>query len=328
MNSKTSFFNISRASLLFFCIHTTVYNDEQRLQLIVMNLTAEVEIMKKLTTVLIASSLLFAACGNQDNSDSSKDQSSKENSENKAALEKATKAYKKFTDKALDQFLTGTEDFVQAVKNDDMEKAKSLYPKVRMYYERSEPVAESFGDLDPKIDARLADLKEENKESEWTGYHKIEKALYEDQTINDTTKKDADQLLKDAKTLRAKADTLDITPKLMLQGSVDLLNEISTSKITGEEEIYSHTDLYDFKANIEGAEKIYELFKPILDQKDKDLSQKIKSKFDKVNGLLDKYKKDDGYILFTDLTDSQKKELSNAVNELGEPLSQMAVVTE
>lgn len=284
--------------------------------------------MKKLTTVLIASSLLFAACGNQDNSNSSKDQSSKENTENKAALEKATKKYKKFTDKELDQFLTGTEDFVQAVKNDDMEKAKSLYPKVRMYYERSEPVAESFGDLDPKIDARLADLKEEKKENEWTGYHKIEKALYEDQVINETTKKDADQLLKDAKELRAKADTLDITPKLMLQGSVDLLNEISTSKITGEEEIYSHTDLYDFKANIEGAQKIYELFKPILDQKDKDLSQKIKSKFDKVNGLLDKYKKDDGYILFTELTDSQKKELSNAVNELGEPLSQMAVVTE
>ncbi|MEJ7541624.1 iron uptake system protein EfeO [Staphylococcus intermedius] len=284
--------------------------------------------MKKLTTVFIASSLLFAACGNQENSDKSKDQSSKENTENKVALEKATKEYKSFTDKELDQFLAGTEDFVQAVKNDDMEKAKSLYPNVRMYYERSEPVAESFGDLDPKIDARLADLKEENKESEWTGYHKIEKALYEDQMINETTKKDADQLLKDAKELRAKADTLEITPKLMLQGSVDLLNEISTSKITGEEEIYSHTDLYDFKANIEGAQKIYELFKPILDQKDKDLSQKINSKFDKVNGLLDKYKKDDGYILFTELTDSQKKELSNAVNELGEPLSQMAVVTE
>ncbi len=317
-----------KGSVVVLCIHTTFDNDEQNLQLIAINLTAEVEIMKKLTTVFIASSLLFAACGNQENSDKSKDQSSKENTENKVALEKATKEYKSFTDKELDQFLAGTEDFVQAVKNDDMEKAKSLYPNVRMYYERSEPVAESFGDLDPKIDARLADLKEENKESEWTGYHKIEKALYEDQMINETTKKDADQLLKDAKELRAKADTLEITPKLMLQGSVDLLNEISTSKITGEEEIYSHTDLYDFKANIEGAQKIYELFKPILDQKDKDLSQKINSKFDKVNGLLDKYKKDDGYILFTELTDSQKKELSNAVNELGEPLSQMAVVTE
>ena len=134
-----------------------------------------------------------------------------------------------------------------------MDKAKELYPKVRMYYERSEPVAEAFGDLDPKIDARLADMKEE-KEDQWTGYHKIEKSLYQDNKIDETTKR-CDQLLKDAKELDAKADTLDITPKLMLQGSVDLLNEVSTSKITGEEEIYSHTDLYDFKANIEGAQK-------------------------------------------------------------------------
>ena len=289
--------------------------------------------MKKLATLLLSSSLLVAACGNANKEENPKEENKEEtatksNSENKAELEKATKEYKAFTDNELDKFLTGTEQFVTAIKNDDMEEAKKLYPNVRMYYERSEPVAEAFGDLDPKIDALLADMKEENKEDEWSGYHKIEKDLYEDQKITDTTKQDADQLLKDVKELRAKTDTLDITPKLMVQGSVDLLNEVSTSKITGEEEIYSHTDLYDFKANIEGAEKIYELFKPTLDKKDKDLSQNIKEKFDKVNELLDQYKKDGGYIDYTELNDDQKKELSNAVNELGEPLSQMAVVTE
>ena len=289
--------------------------------------------MKKLATLLLSSSLLVAACGNANKEENPKEENKEEtatksNSENKAELEKATKEYKAFTDNELDKFLTETEQFVTAIKNDDMEEAKKLYPNVRMYYERSEPVAEAFGDLDPKIDARLADMKEENKEDEWSGYHKIEKDLYEDQKITDTTKQDADQLLKDVKELRAKTDTLDITPKLMVQGSVDLLNEVSTSKITGEEEIYSHTDLYDFKANIEGAEKIYELFKPTLDKKDKDLSQNIKEKFDKVNELLDQYKKDGGYIDYTELNDDQKKELSNAVNELGEPLSQMAVVTE
>lgn len=124
-----------------------------------------------------------------------------------------------------------------------------------MYYERSEPVAEAFGDLDPKNRCTSRWYERREKEDKWTGYHKIERSLYQDNKIDATTKKDADQLLKDAKELDAKADTLKITPKLMLQGSVDLLNEVSTSKITGEEEIYSHTDLYDFKANIEGAQK-------------------------------------------------------------------------
>ena len=54
--------------------------------------------------------------------------------------------------------------------------------------------------------------------------------------------------------------TVDVDYKVMLTGAVDLLNEVVTSKNTGEEEIYSHTDLYDFRANIEGAEKIFQLF--------------------------------------------------------------------
>ncbi|GAA2809025.1 hypothetical protein GCM10020219_096120 [Nonomuraea dietziae] len=38
------------------------------------------------------------------------------------------------------------------MKAGEQEKAKALFPVARTYWERIEPVAEIFGDLDPKID--------------------------------------------------------------------------------------------------------------------------------------------------------------------------------
>ncbi len=115
----------------------------------------------------------------------------------------------------------------------------------------------------------------------------------------------------------------------MLQGSIDLLNEVSSSKITGEEEIYSHTDLYDFKANIEGAEKIFEIFKDKVTEKDKKVAETTQERFDNVNKLLAKYEtKDGGYVDYTKLSKEDTKKLSEAVDKLGESLSQMAVITE
>ena len=86
-------------------------------------------------------------------------------------------------------------------------------------------------------------------------FHRIERILWEDNTTKGTESY-GDQLVNDIKELKAKIATVDVDYKVMLTGAVDLLNEVATSKITGEEEIYSHTDLYDFRANIEGAEKI------------------------------------------------------------------------
>ena len=113
----------------------------------------------------------------------------------------------------------------------------------------------------------------------------------------------------------------------MVTGAIDLLNEVSTSKITGEEEVYSHTDLYDFRANIEGAQKIFELFRPKLEKKDAKLVATLDSEFKAVNDLLNKYMTDDKhYKLYTELTKEDTKALAEAVTKLGEPLSQMGIV--
>lgn len=246
-------------------------------------------------------------------------------------LSKETKEYKAFVVEQIDHLVADTEKFVGYLKAGDVQKAKQIYPLARMYFERSEPIAESFGDLDPRIDARLADLTEEGKtEKDWSGFHKIEKVLWEQNTTKGT-EATAEQLMKDVKELRAKIPTAEVTPELMITGAVDLLNEVSTTKVTGEEEIFSKTDLYDFKANIEGAEKIYAIFKPQLEKKDSKLVKQIAERFAEVNQLLAKHnqaKNGYDYVGYDKLSDKEIKALAEAVNKLGEPLAQMGVLLE
>lgn len=284
-----------------------------------------------LATILLAGAMLTAACGNSEETkaeNTSKTETTVTTNDN-TKLEKEVITYKEFAMEQLDQFTIDTEKFVVAVKAGDIEKAKEIYPTARMYFERAEPIAESFGDLDPRIDARLADVKDAGQgEENWSGYHKIEYGLWEENTTKGYEDV-ADQLLSDAKELRARVETVEVTPKLMMNGAVDLLNEVSTSKITGEEEIYSHTDLYDFKANIEGAEKIFTILESAIKEKDEALATTLTKDFKNVNDLLAKYEtKDGGYVSYTELTDADTKALGEAVNQLGEPLAQMGTIME
>ena len=238
-------------------------------------------------------------------------------------LSKETAEYKAWVQTQIDSLLTETQKFVALLEAGKLEEAKALYPKARMYFERSEPIAESFGDLDPRIDNREADLEPNEV---WTGFHAIEKILWTQNTTKGTEKL-GKQLIADVKELHAKIPTAEVTGDLMVQGSVDLLNEVSTSKITGEEEIFSHTDLYDFKANIEGAEKIFAILKPKIQAKNPALVTELEQKFGAVNQLLAKHQVgQQDYKSYKELTPADTKALAEAVNKLGEPLAQMGIV--
>ena len=286
--------------------------------------------MKKMGILLLIGALMAISCG--------KDTGAKEGGkagttagktaeQGKTDLSKETSEYKKYVEGQIDMLLKDTENFAQLLKTGKLDKAKKVYPLIRMAYERSEPIAESFGESDIKIDYRLVDFKEEFKNEEgWKGFHRIEKILWEQNTTKGTEKY-ADDLVNDIKELKAKIATIEVTPDLMVTGAIDLLNEVSTQKITGEEEVFSHTDLYDFRANIEGAQKIFELFRPKLEQKDAKLVTTLDTEFKAVNALLDKYMTDDkNYKLYTELKPEDTKALAEAVTKLGEPLSQMGIV--
>ncbi len=181
-------------------------------------------------------------------------------------------------------------------------------------------MAESFGDLDPRIDVRIADVADP---STWTGFHRIEQALFEKGTT-DGMAPVAQQLVADVGQLNTLVQTTTYQPADLANGASGLLDEVAKSKVTGEEEAYSHLDLLDFAANVEGSRKAFDLLTPALQVTDADLVTTIQGRFDDVQTALQPYRRGDGYALYTELTPDQVKDLATAVDALAEPLSQVS----
>ncbi|MDX6264598.1 MAG: iron uptake system component EfeO [Kribbellaceae bacterium] len=237
------------------------------------------------------------------------------------ALKQAAVSYQRYINSQAVALEQKTVEFVTAVKAGDVAKAKQLYPVSRTYWERIEPVAESFGDLDPKIDARVNDVE---PGTEWTGYHRIEQALWEKNTTVGMAKY-ADQLLVDVKTVVAKAKVVKLNPLQLANGAKELLDEVATGKVTGEEDRYSHTDLWDFEANVEGSQAAVQALRPALQQRDPALVTTLDTNFKAVFAALDKYRVGDGFKPYT-ASDAEKKELGAVVDALAEPVSKVAGV--
>ncbi|MEV4756829.1 iron uptake system protein EfeO [Micromonospora sp. NPDC049559] len=239
-----------------------------------------------------------------------------------AALAEASASYQRYVQSQTGALLDKTTEFVNAVKAGDVAKAKALYPVARTYWERIEPVAEIFGDLDPKIDGR-EDVIEEGME--FTGYHRIEKDLWTTGNIA-ADGPIADRLLADVKEIVAKANAEKLSPLNLANGAKELLDEVASSKITGEEERYSHTDLWDFSANVEGSKAAIAALRPVLQERAPDLVKQLDTEFANVETTLGRHRAGDGWKPQNQLTPAELKELSDVVNALAEPISRVAAV--
>jgi iron uptake system component EfeO len=244
-----------------------------------------------------------------------------------ALVDAANANYASYVKDQVENLVTGTEKFAAAYIARDDGTARDLYAPTRVFWERIETVAESFGDLDPRMDLREADLEEGQ---EWTGWHAIEKDLWPAeaepgfaQYSKDKREALASQLVDDTNTLYAQVQELEFTIDQQANGAIGLLDEVASGKVTGEEEFWSHTDLWDFQANIDGANVLYAGVRDILLEKDADLVDQLDTEFGKLQSLLDAQRAGDGFVLYTELSEAEIRALSDQVNALAEPLSRL-----
>lgn len=216
--------------------------------------------------------------------------------DDQALIDSAVTNYTAYVKDQAGQLLAKTEEFAKAYAAGDADAARASYATTRMYYERIEPTAEAFGDIDPALDLREADWQDGGSQGEWTGWHAIEKDLWRPEGYAGVSEAQrstlADQLVADTQKLYDLVYSPDFSVNLdeISNGAIGLLEEVATSKINGEEEAFSHTDLYDFQANVEGAKVAYGNVEALAQKNDPELAASISTQFDKLQAELDSFK--------------------------------------
>ncbi len=267
-------------------------------------------------------------------------------------MQQAVDLYAAFVKDQVENLVPQVDELVTAYASGDDDAARQLFPQVRAFYERIEPVAEALGDLDPKIDYREVDAVAEGLD--WTGFHRIEKDLWV--PAQDALNADGEtpawqdwapstpqeraaygaQLISDVGELDVYVHSDEFQTALDAQGvaglsngAIALLDEVATGKITGEEDWWSGTDLWDFAANVEGSKMAFSLVRDFAAGKGADgeaLVAQIDDGYAALESALAAHGSlSDGFVLYPELTDDDKRELTDLLNALAEPLSQLTV---
>jgi iron uptake system component EfeO len=228
--------------------------------------------------------------------------------------------YKLYVSREVDALGAATQAFVAAIKSNDLAKAEALYAPTRVHYERIEPVAELFNDLDKAIDSRADDYEKKENDPSFIGFHKIEELLFVDKSTA-AAQNTADKLIHDVNELHNRIQTLVIPADKMVGGAADLIEEVAATKISGEEDRYSHTDLWDFQANIDGARKIYTLLRPLAAARNPAFVKRVDDNFNQVDAILAKYKTADGFESYDNVKESDRRAMKGPITALAEDLS-------
>ncbi|MEV8241093.1 iron uptake system protein EfeO [Microbacterium testaceum] len=266
--------------------------------------------------------------------------------------QQAVDLYAAFVKDQVGQLLPAVKTFTAAYESGDDAAAKEQFPRVRAYYERIEPIAEALGDLDPRIDYREVDAVAEGLD--WTGFHRIEKDLWvpaqdalnadgatpawKDWTPStpDERKTHGDKLVSDVQELYDYVHGDEFTQALDAQGvagisngAIALLDEVASGKISGEEDWWSGTDLYDFAANVEGSKMAFSLVRDFAESKG-DKGAELVTRIDKGYADLEAAlaahgSADAGFVPYSQLTEADKRQFTDLINALAEPLSQLTV---
>lgn len=237
--------------------------------------------------------------------------------------------YRTFVEVNTQHMVRALQAMLPEIEAGEVSRAESRYSRARVYYSQIEPASEMFGALDKRIDG----LEGEVSAADFGGFHRIEKALFLEETTKGMTPV-AKRLLDDAKSLEPKLQTARFSAGDLVDGVNRILGQIVHTKLAGLEEPYSQTALVDVSGNLEAAGAALDALQPtVIDPEQwKELSTRLEHAFSAIETYGFPARNPDQprqrspgavFTAFEELSPAEVNELRGRLEALAEPVAQL-----
>ncbi|EKT67541.1 EfeM/EfeO family lipoprotein [Providencia alcalifaciens] len=230
----------------------------------------------------------------------------------------AIQEYLTFVNKELSEMVEQLEKLNQSIQKGQLAQAKAAYIQAHQHYETVRPIIVLFGNTDRTINSRADYFLDKEKDYRFVGFHLVEYLLFSQQDLKAALPA-SDELLLKGRDLQKRVLTETIEIPKLVQASADFIEMILETKLSGKENIYSQTDLFDMAANAKGSQVIIDVISPFVEAKT--LNQ-IKENDQKINKIVQSYQLAKGqYAPYSQLKQQDKMTLYSLLTQQAELLA-------
>lgn len=175
----------------------------------------------------------------------------------------------------------------------DLEGAKAAWLAARQPWRQMAPVSGRVADLAESMDPLADYLAGREQDPAFTGFHRIEYGLWSAGSTDGLVPV-AERLSADAAALKDRLKGLDVAPADLAGNAADLAARVA-DQATGAQAPYSHADLAEFSADLDGIAKSALLVDPLAAEADPAASEALRDALGQARATLDGFKAGDAF---------------------------------
>ncbi|MGF1881884.1 EfeM/EfeO family lipoprotein [Vibrio splendidus] len=224
----------------------------------------------------------------------------------------ATEAFIFYVTENIEQIIELLNKLKKSLVDGNLKDAQGYYVKAHQHYEMIRPIIDLFGNTDRIINSRADYFLQGVTDYRFKGFHLVEYMLFEtkDKAAALGAVGELNMYIKDLKQ-RVEQEHIDI-PKLV-QSSADYIEMVIEVKLSGQENIYSHSDLTDIAANMAGSKKIIEELKPFISP---ETLKPILENYQQINQIIGHYMMEQGsFKPYGQLTNHDREKLYSLLSD-------------